>query len=185
LKFKNIYLHGTNGLLGLNTTTPNANLDIKCTNDESINVATTSRFNRNILSRTNQNHGITLFSDDISGSYIQFYNDTPIIESQNDISFVGNPQYYNADAQIKYLKGGILEINTVTDTHISSNLIVSDHRSVNKHLLNETAIIYDNIETVLCFDDYQNPNAKSGNALTLVSADSSSSTFLNIITPNV
>jgi hypothetical protein len=48
---------------------------------------------------------------------------------------------------------------------------------------NESAIIYDSNQTLYLYDDYNIGSSFSGNALSLISIDNNSNTFLNITTP--
>ena len=132
--------------------------------------------NTNILARNTNNHGIVLSVDGASSkSSIQFYNDSAI--SNN-----------TPDAQIIYTAGGQLLIDTGESTNIRSHMAVS-YRPFDTYqptpYLNETVTIYD-ISSGQYLPNYygQTGAYNSGNALTLVSDNSNSNTFLNIITPN-
>ena len=49
-------------------------------------------------------------------------------------------------------------------------------------MLDETVIIYDTLDNKF-YENYKNAEYNKGNALTLVSEDEKSNTFLNLITP--
>ena len=171
------YLYGSTSGIGLNTILPQSTLDIYGTNTSSLNVKSSSLTNTNILARNTNNHGIVLSVDDLNGasSSIQFYNDRTISNTP--------------DAQIIYTAGGQLLIDTAESTNIRSHMAVSyrpfDTSYPPTPYLNETVTIYD-ISSGQYLPNYygQTGAYNSGNALTLVSDNSNSNTFLNIITPN-
>lgn len=177
---KDIFIYGKNNKFGINTNNLTATLDVSGTHNESINVWTTQTINKNILARNNQNQGIVLLSD-TSGAYIEFFTETPIPLSNNNI--IPHDFNYVSDASMSYLKGGILELNTKNDVKISTNMIVNK-KNANGHLLQESAIIYDIPAGTYFYNYYQQSTVKTGNALTLLANDTSSNTFLNITTPN-
>ncbi len=170
LEFKSVYLASdSSGNLGINTTTPISTLDIVGNNTRSINVSTTRPTNFNVLASNNANRGISLYADS-SSSIIGFYNDRAI-----------HPES-SADASIKYVSPGVLEIDVSSNTAILSRMSVStDGRT--DHKLNETAIVYDDHSRTssYLFDSYESNTAKTGNTLTLCSTDVSANTFINII----
>lgn len=174
------FIYGKDHKFGINTNNLTSTLDISGIHNESINVWTTQPINKSILSRNRNNQGIVLLSD-TSGAYVEFFTETPIPMSNNNI--VPRDFNYVADASMSYFKGGILELNTKTDVKITTNMIVNKKNS-NGHLLQESAIIYDIPAGTYFYNCYQKPTIKTGNALTLVSNDNSSNTFLNITNPN-
>jgi hypothetical protein len=177
---KDTFIYGKNHKFGINTNNLTATLDISGIHNESINVWTTQSINKNILSRNRDNQGIVLLSD-TSGAYVEFFTETAIPMSNNNI--VPHDFNYVADASMSYFKGGILELNTKNDVKISTNMIVNKKNS-NGHLLQESAIIYDIPAGTYFYNCYQQSTIKTGNALTLLSNDNSSNTFLNITNPN-
>jgi hypothetical protein len=170
----NSYLFGnqTQELLGLNTPTPQATLDIVGNTSEVLNVYSNQPTNRNIIARNQNNHGIVVQTSDISSS-LQFYNDTTINPTTST----------RPDAQLQYIQGGILELDA-SNTQLFSQMSISPLTGQNAHLKNETAIIYDISNGKYLYDVYKQDTENTGNALTLVATDMSSITFLNIITPN-
>jgi hypothetical protein len=192
-----VFFKGQQGSIGLNKLIPSATFDISGQStygtppendnryiyNEALNVYTMSDINKNIIARNGGCQGISVLAD-LSNSMINFYSDNRIPTSNNGIA--GNTityldKNYVADAQINYTKGGILKISSPLDVDISSNLIINKKNN-SKHLLNESVIIYD-----ISGNSYLSPYYKSynaGNALTLVSTDTSSNTFLNIISPD-
>ena len=76
-----------------------------------------------------------------------------------------------------------LTITTGNVTKINSFVSISK-RAANEPLLNGTITIYDNSANIYLVDYYQKNSVKSGNAITVVSSDNSSNSFINIVTPN-
>jgi hypothetical protein len=94
-------------------------------------------------------------------------NDT-IITSNNDLSM-------NTTTNLTITTGNVTNINSI---------ISISKRTANEPLLNGTITIYDNSASVYLVDYYQQNTVQSGNAITVVSSDNSSNSFINIITPN-
>ena len=177
---RDTFIYGKNYNFGINMRTPTAALDISSIYNENINMWTTQPINKNVLSRNNQDKGIVFITDNY-GASIEFFNETPIPISANNVTFQDNN--YVADASMNYHKGGILELHTTNDVKISTNLIINK-KSNKGHLLQEPAVIYDIPAGTYFYNSYQQSTVKTGNALTLISNDNSSNTFLNITTPN-
>jgi hypothetical protein len=173
------FIFGDVSGIGINTVEPIYALDINTNNINSLRVNSNNITNQNIIASNIDNTGITVTSakyDDNNGG------------SNSSINFwVNNPLFSNpeGDAYIKAKNSGLLEINSATDTVILSTLCVS-HRpdEVHNHVFNETVIIYDMSSGSYKTEIYDNEDAHTGNALTLVSDDSTSTTFLNILTPS-
>ena len=163
------YGNATQEAIGINTTAPEATLDIVGNTTQVLNVYTNQPTNRNIIARNSNNHGIAVQTSDISSS-IQFYNDTIITAAI-------------PDGQIQYLSGGYMGIDASTNVQINSQLTVSNLSGQTAHIENETATIYDISAGKYLYNIYGNDTENTGNALTLVATDASSITFLNMITP--
>lgn len=190
-----VFLKGQQGRIGLNKLIPSATFDISGQStygtppendnryiyNEALNVYTMSDINKNIIARNGSCQGISVLAD-LSNSMINFYSDNRIPTSNHDNNIKYLDGNYTADATIKYSKGGTLYISSPVDVDISANLIINKKNN-SKHLLNETAIIYD-ISGNSYLSPYYPSSCNAGNALTLVSNDASSNTFLNIISPN-
>lgn len=69
------------------------------------------------------------------------------------------------------------------NTTIYSRLHITN-RDVSTNILNETLVVYDISAGLYLYDVYNDSSYNKGNALTLVSNDSSSNTFMNIVTPS-
>ena len=105
---------------------------------------------------------------DVSNSNLQINGKDNILNSTNN----------------SYIDSGVdLIITTDNITKINSIVSVSK-RSSNEQLLNGTVTIYDNSASVFLSDYYEQDTVKSGNAITVVSSDISSNSFINIVTPN-
>jgi len=127
--------------------------------------------NKNILiSNTGTTtNGITI-NNSASSSSIKIFQ---------DINNISNPT-----AALEYFNSGVLQLTSAGYTHIYNRLAVSKpNRNVSSSIFDETAVIYDVSSGPYKNNIYGKPLAKTGNALTLVSADNSSNTFLNIVSP--
>jgi hypothetical protein len=168
----NSYIYGnpTQQAVGWNTMNPQSTLDIVGTRTEVFNVYSTQPTNRNIIARNQNNHGIVVQTSDISSS-LQFYNNTTISST-------------SPDAQIFYRDEQILELQA-PEVRLKSKIEVSapNQERIPEHIYDETAVIYDISNGTYLYGVYNNPTEKMGNALTLVTTDTSSVTFLNIVTP--
>jgi UDP-3-O-[3-hydroxymyristoyl] glucosamine N-acyltransferase len=163
------YFFGDASGFGLNVEKPLAALDICGNYIEVLNVFSNQTENRNIIARNLSRRGISVYTSDTS-SNICFFNDSSV----NSTGF---------DGCIQYEKGGIMTIDVSDNTQILSKLSVSN-REDNSHILGETAIIYDICNNTWAYDVYDVLSANTGNALSLLSSDNSSNTFLHLIAPN-
>jgi hypothetical protein len=89
----------------------------------------------------------------------------------------------NIAANTRLNTNNTLTITTGNVTKINSFVSISK-RTANEPLLNGTITIYDNSANTYLVDYYQQNSVKSGNAITVVSSDNSSNSFINIVTPN-
>jgi uncharacterized protein YxjI/photosystem II stability/assembly factor-like uncharacterized protein len=166
------YLYTTpEGNTGINTRDAIATLDISGVSSKILNVYSSQPSNFNVLARNVDNRGISLYSNTTASS-IGFYNDREI-----DSAIV-------PDATITYTRGGIITFDVSNSTNFISPVSIS-LTSRADHVMDETIVIYDisSAEPYL-YDTYQNLTKRTGMAMTLVSQDSSSNTFLNIVSPN-
>jgi carbonic anhydrase/acetyltransferase-like protein (isoleucine patch superfamily) len=174
--------------LGLNVAEPQSTLDICGNSISSLNVFSSNEFTRNVLVQNQNSRGISIFSN-TQFSGIQFYNDGTLNNSLTDI---GSEDYKNRGALIKYdTSGGTLTIDVSNNTVMKTRLAISNRglNTADGHILNETVAIYDissapstELNPYL-YDIYNNNTESTGNALSLITKDSSSNTFINIITP--
>ena len=101
-------------------------------------------------------------------------NNTNIFSLKNT-NITSNDQY-NVDASS-------ISMNANT-TIINSSLSISNQPNKKEHMKNEEVIIYDISNGSYLYDVYENTNHTTGNALSLVSNNNNSNTFLNILTPS-
>ena len=167
------FLYGTqfSQEIGVNTDNPQATFDINGNQTQVLNVYSNQPTNRNIIAQNVNQHGIAVQATD-SASTIQFYEENT----------VNQPTQPNA--QIQYLSGGYLEFDVSTNTQIYSAVSISPQSGQNTHIDGETAVIYDTSDGTYLYTIYENNSENTGNALSLITTDTSSVTFMNIITPN-
>jgi len=163
-----IYSDGSG--IGINQLSPNATLDISSNLVRSLNIYSSQNMNRNIIAQNNIHKGIVVTAD-LTSSRIDFFTNKTI----SDIN--------NSDAFIQCISGGVLEIDVTNNTRIASKLSVTT-RGDTTHPYNETVVIYDISTGIYKPEIYHNAQAHTGDALTLISDDSESTTFLRIVTPN-
>jgi UDP-3-O-[3-hydroxymyristoyl] glucosamine N-acyltransferase len=163
------YFYGDGSGIGINIKKPMAALDICGNYVETLNVFSNQTTNRNIIARNVNRCGISVYTSDTS-SNIYFFNDSSINTT-------------NFDGRIQYEKGGIMIIDVSDNTKILSNVSISN-REDTAHILDETAIIYDICNNTYAYNVYDVSSANTGYALSLVSSDNSSNTFMNLIAPN-
>jgi len=164
------YIYSDGSGIGINILSPNATLDISSNLVRTLNIYSSQSMNRNIIAQNNIHKGIAVTAD-LNSSRIDFFTDKTITNTNN------------SDAFIQCLSGGILELNVTTNTRIASKLSVTT-RGDPTHPYNETVVIYDISTGKYKPEIYNNSQAHTGDALTLISDDSESTTFLRIVTPN-
>jgi UDP-3-O-[3-hydroxymyristoyl] glucosamine N-acyltransferase len=165
---KQMYLYGSSTGIGINTHSPTAILDISGSKEQILNVYSSGPINTNIIAQNQNHHGIGVSSNDVS-SCIQFYNDGTVNSS-------------TVDAKIQYILGGNLVITT-GNTIVNSKFAVSNRLSKD-HVFGEQAVIYDISAGPYLNNYYKKPTYNTGNALSLISDNNNSNTFLNIANPN-
>jgi hypothetical protein len=174
------FFHGENNKLGLNVYRPKYTLDI-CGNIGSVlNVYSSQESTRNVLVQNNAFKGISMNAN-TSTSSIQFYNDASLN--------INNPSY---DGQIIYNRGGVMTFDVSSNTQVLSNMVISNRNQTRSdlsfaqsaHIYNETVVLYDNSWGTYLPEHYKNTPAKTGYAMTMVTTDTSSNTFMNLVTPN-
>ena len=169
------YIYTTpTGDIGINKRNATAILDISGTSSKTINVYSSQPTNFNVIARNVNNRGISV-SSNATESSIGFYNNRNINETISD-------------ATISYRSDGSLTLDVSRNTNILSSVSISNTSIANPkvdHLFNETVVVYDiSSTTPYLYDTYRNTNKKTGAAMSLVSNDASSNTFLNIVSTN-
>jgi len=109
--------------------------------------------------------------------------DNNITSSNNTNITSANNTFITSNKDLSMNTANNLTITTGNITKINSIVSISK-RAANEPLLNGTITIYDNSANIYLVDYYQQNTVKSGNAITVVSSDNSSNSFINIVTPN-
>lgn len=149
---------------------------VSITADTSNSILTLSSKDNNIYSINNTNI-TTIYNTNITSNIIDLSSaNNIVITSHNDLSM-------GVTANTRLNTNNNLTITTGNVTKINSIVSISK-RTANEPLLNGTITIYDNSANIYLVDYYQQPSVKSGNAITVVSSDNSSNSFINIVTPS-
>ena len=171
-----MYIVGDTNGVSMNKQNPEAILDIYGSRSEILNVFSNQYSTINILARNKLNYGITLTSDGLSSNINFYHKDIPIHSSYDN---------GNGGGQIKYEPSGNMIINVPNYMKILSKMVVSDRiDTLSESIDSEVVTIYDNPNGFFLLDIYNNSNIYNGNALSLISTDANSITFLNIMTPD-
>jgi hypothetical protein len=168
---KSQFIYGNSSGLGINTITPNAALDISTNLIKGFNIYSNNIQNINTLAQNNQQKGLQIGVDN-SSSFIHFFHDNTI---QSGI----------IDGNISFNDGGIFNIDVKENINLLAPVSISDTGRVS-HVNGETVVIY-HISNDSFFDNIYNNSGSgsgSGSALSLISNDTSSNTFMYITTPN-
>jgi hypothetical protein len=164
----------TEGSIGFNTATPVAAFDLVNAMPNTLNVQSTNDLNYNVIARNATGAGIMTMTDSSSCS-VRFFAETPM---DND-----NLADTLPDSYIQYDNGGSLFISVKNNTFVQSGLTVS-LRDEFLPVMGETLTVYDTSAGIYMYDTYNEDTALMGNGMTVVSADASSATFINLITPD-
>lgn len=159
------------GNIGINTLNPIATVDISSSHPLLLNAGSNTQETVYSVPVRNQNNRGIILNSNTTTSQIDFYNDSII-----------NPQAV-PNGFIQYASGGYLTIDVSNNTTILSTLGISN-RLASSHILGETVIIYDVSAGIYLPQIYQNTSETTGSALSLIANDSSSNTFMHIVTPN-
>lgn len=148
--------------VGLNVDIPTATLDICGNNSQVLKVFSSQENTRNVIAQNGNHHGIAVSANSVS-SQVQFFSN-------------GN----NVDSFIQYSTDGKMIVDVPNNTTITSNVSIRGY----DHLLNEFFVIYGENTDVLLPNIYFNDNAGTGNTLTLVAGNNTSTTYMHIVTPS-
>jgi hypothetical protein len=107
---------------------------------------------------------------DLSSTYIYFFNENKVSSG-------------NIDGRIVYNKGGTFVIDVSKNINLLAPISISNRADI-QHINNETVVIYDISSGIFFKNIYNNPSAITGSSVSLIANDTSSNTFMNIITPN-
>jgi len=175
-KESTMYFVGDTNGVSMNKQNPEAILDIYGSRPEVLNVFSNQYYTTNILARNKLNYGITLTSDILSSNINFYHKDIPIHSIYDN---------GNGGGQIKYEPSGNMIINVPKNTKILSKMVVSDRTdTLSESVDGEVVTIYDNPNGFFLLDIFNNSNIYNGNALSLITTDTNSITFLSIMTPD-
>jgi hypothetical protein len=155
------FMIGNSGKLGVNVERPSYTLDICGNIGQVLSVQSTQADTRNIIAQNVNHKGISVKANN-AVSQLQFFNNGIV------------------DSYIQYSHDRTLTIDVSNNTFITSKVSIAG----DSHLLNETLIIHGENTEIVLPNIYLNPSAGSGNTLTLVSGNNTSSSFMNIVSPN-
>lgn len=159
------------GNVDISASIPSASIAV----DTSNGILTISSNDNNINSSNNTNI-TTTYNTNIASNIIDLSSaNNIVIRTNTDLSI-------NVAANARLNTTNTLTITTGNVTKINSFVSISK-RTANEPLLNGTITIYDNSANIYLVDYYQQNSVKSGNAITVVSSDASSNSFINIVTP--
>lgn len=173
----NQFIYGDASGIGINKNNPQYTLDIISQNSNGLRINSTYVENTNIITSNRDNNGISVTSKTYNSS-----NKNASIDFWVKNQIVTNTR---GDAYIKATDSGTLEINSIKDIISLAKLCVT-HRpdEVRDHIFNETVVIYDTSSGIYKPNIYNNSDAHTGDALTMVTDDNSSTTFMHIVTPS-
>jgi predicted acyltransferase (DUF342 family) len=214
LSTKYAFINGTSDgtSIGINTTTPTNVVDIMAVNSQQTNVLSVRSLNnsiQNILGHNVNNKGLVMNAQDTAMA-LNFYVDTANNGASNPdaqiLQQAGGLMSYLAKSNTITSTIGPTNISSANGIYITSSTLLSitapqsvtisttrttllstlglSNRISPSPLFNETAIIYDISSGLYLYEAYENTNAFSGSALTLVTKDTSSNTYLRITTPS-
>jgi hypothetical protein len=179
-KLQDVFLKGNDKMIGINTDTASATLDISSNKVQAFGVKTSNVNNRNIIARNASNNGVAVVATGTTESGIQFYS-----------AATGTIDVSNAQgAIIKYSNtNGILTIDASGSINVKSKMIISDNTSTGTThtAFGETLLLHDKntgSNPIFFNESYGNASVKTGTALTIKSIDNASNTFMNIVSPD-
>ena len=205
------YIFGNSYGISINNKNPQAVFHITGLSYEVLKIDTSMNVIRNIIGQNVNAKGIVIEANDTS-SNIFFYNDIStnklnipdsFIKNNNGLSHgSGNSIFYlqkngnillDASSQIFINANkspgtlGSIFINSNYTSFSSKSKFYSRNPTINNtynNTYNETVVIYDNSNSTYLYDKYNVSSALTGNALTLISYDNNSNTFLRLIDPS-
>jgi hypothetical protein len=168
----------TNGYIGINTLTPTYALDITSDKSNILALRSSSSSINNILAQNSLNAGLSTTATSSASSLNFFYgNNVESGQPNNYIRSTGDTLAVISPTTT--ITSTTLNLNTSL-TKINSNISISKRGFTS--LFNETMTVYDNSSNPYLYDAYLNGNVNTGSALTMVTSDTSSNTFMYITT---
>uniref|UniRef100_A0A6C0JPL1 Peptidase S74 domain-containing protein n=1 Tax=viral metagenome TaxID=1070528 RepID=A0A6C0JPL1_9ZZZZ len=205
------YIFGNSYGISINNKNPQAVFHITGLSYEVLKIDTSMNVIRNIIGQNVNAKGIVIEANDTS-SNIFFYNDISTNKLNIPDSFIKNNNglSHGSGNSLFYLqKNGNILLDASSQIFINANkspgtlgtiFINSNYTSLSSkskfylrnptinntynNTYNETVIIYDNSNSTYLYDNYNVNSALTGNALTLISYDNNSNTFLRLIDPS-
>lgn len=175
-KSQSQFLHSTVSGIGLNTNTPDAAFTISSGFAQAFNAYSNTPTAHNIIAQNSYGRGISVNSD-ISKAYIDFFENAP--------------NNTHSTSTIRSITGGYLEIDNLNkfavlaSTSIAPSALIDPTNSGKReNVNNETLVVYDTFDNSYLYQNYFVADSKKGNGISIISADNSSVTFLNINAPN-
>ena len=178
---------------GVNTTTPKTVFDINATVSNVLTVRTTASTIRNILAENSTSNGVTSQADTGSASIGFFIGNVASSISPNSsiTGTAGNTITVSSTTAIINSSGtstiNSLNGNTTIFSSGATNMtskVVASNKGIYNNILGELVTIYDTSNSLFLYDNYENSDAYTGTALTLVAKDNRSNTLLSIVSPN-
>jgi len=200
------YVYGNSYGISINNKNPQSIFHITGLTSDVLKIDTSMNTIRNIIGQNVNARGIVISSDDTS-SNILFFNNISTDKKNSPESFIKNKANiglslgsYNSSISLDSSgnilldasgainlssKSGVFKINS-NNTTINSYLNISKRSNGNNYNgnYNESAVIYDNSNSVYLLNVYDVSSALTGNALSLISYDNSSNAFMRIIDPS-
>lgn len=172
------YIYANSNGMSINKIDPNASLNLLCNRIEGLNIQSDFSKNINIISSNKEQKGFVITTsntDDNSFNnniHLDFYVNKNINTNEK------------GDAYIKYKDSGVFEINASKKISALANFAVSN-RTEEKYdnVFNESVVIYDNSNDIYNYNIYKNNSAITGDAISIITNDNSSNSFLRIVTP--
>ena len=175
-----VFITGKTDYIGINTDNPQAILDISGSKTNILRVLSSLDTTTNVLSQNVTNQGIAMTIDS-SASTIHFYHKDHFLNATMDAP---------SGAQIQYNQFGTLELDTSSQIFLRSNLhILSSNETADIAHTDSNVLIQDKYEVsqdtsnIYLPHIYQTPysteSATTGNALHLMSRDTSSNVFMS------
>ena len=204
------YIFGNSYGISINNKNPQAVFHITGLSYEVLKIDTSMNVIRNIIGQNVNAKGIVIEANDTS-SNIFFYNDISTNKLNIPDSFIKNNNglSHGSGNSLFYLqKNGNILLDASSQIFINANkspgtlgsiFINSNYTSLSSkskfylrnptintynNTYNETVTIYDNSNSTYLYDNYNVNSALTGNALTLISYDNNSNTFLRLIDPS-
>ena len=166
---KNQFIYGNVNGLGVNINSPQAAIDVSTNLIKGFNIISSQNQNISTLAQNNSGKGVQVGVDS-NTSYVNFFNDHSVSSGI-------------VDGNITYSNGGFLTVDVQKNINLLAPISITNRVNV-AHVNDETVVIYDTSKNVFFGNVYNNKSAVTGAALSLISNDLSSNTFMYFTTPD-